>query len=162
WAAFVAWGMCYLLGPGVPGKYLSTDPATHAMLKSLIISMMLGCFVAAAVGLVDAFLNSVGFQRVLRALTCAAVGLVGGGVGGLLGQALRSAGMPLFIGWMFVGIFIGASIGVFDLIAALTSKGDMKVPIKRTLNGIYGGLLGGISGGILFGIFTSLGKEEDP
>jgi uncharacterized protein YacL len=162
WAAFLAWGVCCLLGPGLPDHEMSEDPATHAMLKSLIISMMLGCFVAAAVGLVDAFLNSVGFQRVLRTLTCAIVGLVGGAIGGLLGQALRSAGMPLFIGWMFVGLFIGASIGTFDLIAALMSKGDMGVPIKRTLNGIYGGLLGGITGGILFGLFTSLGKEGEP
>ncbi len=162
WAAFLAWGVCYLLGPGVPGKYMSDNPETHALLKSLVISMMLGCFVAAAVGLVDAALNSVGFQRVLRTLTCAVVGLVGGAIGGLLGQVLASAGLPLFIGWMLVGTFVGASIGVFDIITALTSKGDMKIPIKRTLNGVYGGLLGGIAGGIPFGLLSALGKEEDP
>jgi MFS family permease len=114
------------------------------------------------VGFIDALLNSVGIQRLTRTALCAAVGLVGGIIGGLLGQALANIGMPLFFGWIIVGVFVGASIGVFDILAALKSKGDMKVPLKRTLNGVYGGLLGGFTGGLLFQLLNSLGSPEDP
>src|SRR5437764_13215290 len=41
------------------------------------------------------------------------------------------------------------------------TRGDMHVPIKRTLNGVYGGLLGGLAGGLPFGFIMSLGQKED-
>jgi hypothetical protein len=157
WAALMAWGGAYLLGAGRP------DSEMAGMAKATLIAACLGALVAFAVGLVDAFLNATGAQRGLRALVCAGVGLVGGVIGGLLGEGLHSAGLPRVIGWMIVGIFIGASIGVFDIVAASMSKGDMRVPIKRTLNGIYGGLLGGLLGGLPFGLLMSLGDPNaDP
>ena len=151
WGALVAWGFAYLIGAGSPDSGLS------AMAKTTLIAALLGAFVAAAVGLVDAFLNATGAQRLLRMLVCGGVGLVGGLIGGLLGEGLHRAGLPLFIGWMFVGIFIGASIGVFDIVAAASTKGELRVPIKRMLNGIYGGLLGGLAGGLPFGLLMSMG-----
>jgi Inner membrane component of T3SS, cytoplasmic domain len=156
WAALLAWGLCYLLGPGNPNVIMS------GMGKAIIIGLCLGGLVAAAVGMVDAMLNSVGFQRVQRTLVCAGVGLLGGVIGAALGQALHGAGMPLFFGWIIVGIFIGASIGVFDIILAVMSQGDMKIPMKRTLNGVYGGLLGGFAGGLPFQLLYSLGNPDDP
>src|SRR5262249_3883422 len=155
WAALAAWGLSFLTGPGHPARQDYMDPVLRATLTGLF----LGALVAAAVGMVDAILNSVGFDRVKRTLLSGAVGLVGGALGGCLGQALNNSGMPLFFGWIIVGIFIGASIGVFDIFHAMMSKGDMHVPLKRTLNGIYGGFLGGFAGGVPFGLLMSL---EDP
>lgn len=156
WAAFLAWGLTFLVGPGHPERQDLMEPMPKAVLTALFV----GCFVAAAVGLVDAILNSVGFQRVKRTLVCAGVGLLGGVLGGFFGQILFNAGMPLFFGWIIVGIFIGASIGVYDIIHAATSRGDMRMPIKRTLNGIYGGFLGGFLGGLTFNLIMGLGDPE--
>src|SRR5204863_7828406 len=114
WAALLAWGLCFLLGPADPRQIRS------AMGNALLIGACLGALVAAAVGFVDAVLNAVGFQRVQRVLICAGVGLLGGLVGGALGQSFHNAGMPRFFGWIIVGIFIGASVGVFDVIRAAT------------------------------------------
>src|SRR5205814_4244458 len=130
---------------------------------AILIGMCLGTLVAAAVGLVDAILNSVGIQRLLRTLVCAGVGLVGGILGSLIGQAMYNLGLPLFFGWIIVGVFIGGSIGVFDVLRASSRREDMKVPLKRVLNGVYGGLLGGFRGGLLFEIaYTQLGDPGDP
>jgi hypothetical protein len=157
WAAFLAWGLTFLTGPGHP----VTQDRMGVFARASITGLFLGCLVAAAVGLVDAILNSVGFARVKRTLVCAAVGLVGGLLGGLLGQALNNAGMPLFFGWIIVGVFIGASIGIYDIISAAMTKGDMRVPLKRTLNGIYGGFLGGFAGGLPFEFIMKMGASEE-
>lgn len=157
WAALLAWGVCFLLGPADPRQIRS------AMGNAILIGALLGAFVAAAVGFVDAVLNSVGFQRVQRTLLCAGVGLLGGMIGGALGQSFRNAGMPRFIGWIIVGVFIGASIGVFDVIRASMTRGDMKLPIKRTLNGIYGGVLGGFLGGIFYdALMGAVNNPDEP
>lgn len=68
--------------------------------------------------------------------------------------------MPLFFGWIIVGVFIGASIGIFDILRAAMTKESFKIPVKRTLNGIYGGLLGGFAGGLPFGWLMTLGAGE--
>jgi hypothetical protein len=98
-------------------------------------------------------LNAVGRQRIVRVLICLGVGLIGGMFGGLIGQALNSLlHFPVFIGWILTGIGIGASIGVYDLLRAMLNQQDLRVPLKKTLNGVYGGSLGGFLGGILFGV----------
>jgi hypothetical protein len=76
---------------------------------------------------------------------------VGGLIGGFLGEVLRGGGFPVFIGWIITGVFIGASIGVFDLMKAGSAGEDLRMPLKKTLNGIYGGCLGGFLGGLPFG-----------
>jgi hypothetical protein len=156
WAALLAWGVCYLLGPADPREIRS------AMGNAILIGACLGAFVASAVGFVDSLLNSVGFQRVQRTLVCMGVGLLGGALGGMLGQAFRNLHMPRLFGWIIVGVFIGASIGVFDLIRASMAGEDMKVPVKRTLNGVYGGLLGGFTGGLFYDLLMSLGDPANP
>ena len=157
WAALLAWGLCFLLGPADPRQFRT------AMGNAILIGACLGAMVAAAVGFVDALLNAVGFQRIQRTLLCAGVGLLGGLIGGALGQSFHNAGMPRWIGWIIVGVFIGASIGLFDVIRAATTRGDMKIPIKRTLNGIYGGVLGGFLGGIFYDtLMVAVNNPEEP
>ncbi len=165
WAALLAWGLCFLVGPADPEKTPS------ARVKVMLISSIVGALVAAAVGLVDAFLNAVGSQRLARTGICAGVGLLGGLIGGLLGQGIASALgfdsvvtriLGKTIGWVFVGVFIGGSIGVYDIMQAVSTRGDMRVPIKRTINGVLGGLLGGFLGGIVFAVFDSIGDPNNP
>jgi hypothetical protein len=145
WAAFVAW--CVAAGWGVEAKdetFAATARATT------LIAGLLGLLVATAVGAMDALLNAVGTQRPQRVLVCMAVGLAGGLAGGFLGEVAHSAvGLPRVIGWILVGMAIGASVGVFDLLRAKAHKQDMGVPRKKTLNGVLGGFLGGLVGGLL-------------
>jgi hypothetical protein len=143
WAAFLSWGIAQGLG------IRSID---NAYLRAILIAAVLGVLVAGAVGLVDALLNATGKQRLVRVFICLGIGLVGGMFGGLVGQFLSSMlHAPFFIGWILVGVGIGGSIGVFDLLRAVMKSGDMRMPLKKTLNGIYGGCVGGLLGGVLFG-----------
>jgi MFS family permease len=143
WAAFLAWSFAQGVGiRDIDSEYV----------RAALVAAVLGLLVAGAIGLVDALLNAVGFQRILRVILCLGIGLLGGMVGGFIGQVLNSNfRAPIFIGWILTGIGIGASIGIFDLLRALMSRGDLRVPLKKTLNGIYGGFLGGFLGGVLFG-----------
>jgi hypothetical protein len=143
WAAFLAWGIVQAIGfRGVSNLYL----------RSTLIAGILGMIVAAAIGAVDAMLNAVGSQRYVRVGICLGIGLFGGMIGGFVGEFLHSVlHFPVFIGWILTGICIGASIGIFDLLRSWRRKGDTRVPLKKTLNGVYGGLLGGFLGGLPFG-----------
>jgi hypothetical protein len=100
---------------------------------------------------VDAILNAVGFQRVLRMGLCGVLGLFGGAFGGLVGQLLNEyLHFPIFVGWILAGVLIGASIGVFDVVQAVLSGKEVGAAAKKILNGVYGGFLGGLLGGLPF------------
>jgi hypothetical protein len=144
WAAFLSWGVAQ--GTGIRS-------IGNPFARTALIAAVLGLLVAGAIGLVDAILNGVGFQRVIRIGVCLGIGLLGGVIGGLAGQALYSLHHSLlFIGWIFTGVGIGMSIGIYDVLRAVLTGGDIRVALKKTLNGIYGGFLGGCLGGILFQI----------
>lgn len=152
WAAFLTWAVAQTLGIRSLGS---------AYLRALLIGGLLGLLVAAAVGAVDARLNAVGPQRRKRILMCLGIGLVGGMVGALVGEVLHSAlHFPVVFGWVLVGTCVGASIGVFDLVRAVRTKEDRRLPMKKTLNGVYGGLLGGFLGGLPFGFL--MGNSRIP
>ncbi len=147
WAAFLAWIVVQLTGL----QHLKSTLATAALTGAL-----LGAFLAAAIGYVDALQNApVGLQRVLRVGVCAGVGLFGGMVGGFVGDLL-SAFLPLFIGWMITGAAIGASLGVFDILQARREGQEVRLSLRKTINGVYGGLLGGFVGGVLFWMMMKL------
>lgn len=152
WAAFLAW--CVVQGIGFRG-------IANLYLRATLIAGVLGMFVAAAIGAVDALLNAVGSQRYVRIGICLAIGLFGGMLGGFFGEFLHSIlHLPVFIGWILTGICIGASIGIYDLLRSYRDQGDTHVPLKKTLNGVYGGLLGGFLGGLPFGLL--LGRTALP
>ncbi len=157
WAAFLAWG-CVVLS-GLDG------PDLGPIGKSAGIAAVLGFFVAAAVGLVDAVLNAVGVQRLVRVLLCAVLGLVGGALGGLLGGILiklkPDAPLLTLPGWVLVGTLIGGSIGVFDVLRALSGGADAGPAFRKMFNGLMGGFLGGFVGGLPFTlVFSSQGLYE--
>lgn len=148
WAAFLAWGLAEVMGMYSEEK--------NNYLKSIVTGGLVGLLVASTIGMLDALLNSVGFQRLIRAVTCLGVGLVGGAVGAGLGEFLSvnlgspESAFPIWqvIGWVIVGVAIGASIGVFDLLRATTSKQAFGMARRKIQNGIIGGAVGGVLGGV--------------
>ncbi len=158
WAAFMTWAIVQLTG--LRGM---EDKTKYAAITGAI----LGSLIAATLGAFDAILNSIGFQRVVRTMICAGIGLGGGAIGGFVGNSLYKRTIKvvtldggatmevgslwvLVIGWILTGVIIGASIGVYDLLRAMLSKNDFRVPLKKTLNGVYGGFCGGLLGGLPF------------
>jgi hypothetical protein len=137
WGGFLAWAVVLALGLGEVG---------NLTVRALLIGGLLGLLVAGLIGIIDAIINASGFQRILRLGVCMGVGLLGGMIGGAFGQMLGI----IVIGWVLTGAGIGASIGVFDLLRAVSSRDDIRLPLKKVLNGLYGGILGGLLGGLFF------------
>lgn len=144
WAAFLTWLII------VPSGMMTMD---SEFLRVAIIGGLLGMFVAAAVGAVDAILNASGVQRITRALVCAGIGLLGGVVGSSLGEVLNMISIPRFVGWMIVGTCIGASVGLYDF---LKDKKDKSQSRKKMMNGIYGGIAGGLVGGLFYALLFQM------
>src|SRR5690349_3671610 len=97
--------------------------------RSTVLGMSLGLVLAFGLALVDALWN-VSWKQfgalAARAFTALAVGALGGAAGGFLGNLLVDAtGMGLFIvlGWTLVGVLIGASIALFEVIADGAHRG---------------------------------------
>jgi hypothetical protein len=147
WAALLAWGVVEVLG------ILNID---NLVVRAGLIGGILGMLVAATIAFVDGLLNAVGGQRLNRALVGGAVGFPGGLLGAVVGELLREGGLPLFLGWMIAGVFIGASVGVFDVLRAQLARGDVRGPVKKVRNGVCGGFLGGFVGGAPFGMLLAL------
>ncbi len=143
WAAFIAWAVVTFT------RVVAVD---NRYVKAAILAAILGALIAGVIGMLDALLNSVGAQRFLRVLICAGVGLIASPFGALIGEALYDkASLPKFIGWMIVGVVIGASIGVFDILRALQAGQGQSQALRKTINGVIGGAIGGFLGGFLFG-----------
>src|SRR5215470_16399046 len=113
WAAFVGWGLGRFLGPAD----METFPRT------VMRGLSLGLLLAFGLGLVDAFFSSRGVGVIaLRGLVVALIGLVSGLLGAAVGQGLfQMTDSELFraFGWVLTGLLIGASVGVFDILARL-------------------------------------------
>ncbi|HZT83101.1 MAG TPA: FHA domain-containing protein, partial [Gemmataceae bacterium] len=147
WAAFLAWaGANMTLG----GEWF----ALHPVVRSTLVAGLLGLLLAATIGLLDALLNAVGFVRLVRVAVCVGVGLFAGLFGGLVAEGLYQLTgelKPLRVpGWILVGTGIGASIGVFDMLRAMTGGGPMRMAVRKLVNGIVGGIIGGLLGGVFF------------
>lgn len=143
WAALLAWGL------GEAGGFYSSDDYVRAC----AYGGMVGLFVSAAVGTLDAILNAAPGRRLVPILVSLTVGLLGGVGGGMLGQFLHSGwGLPTFLGWMTAGLAIGASIGVYDWIRAMRRRKDLALALKKIRNGVLGGALGGMLGGLFFSL----------
>jgi hypothetical protein len=166
WAAFGAWLLT---------EWWHLREFKSLWARSLSIGCVVGLTLAAAVGTLDALLNAVGKQRWVRVLVCLGVGALGGLLGGALGQLLQKVvdrleellgtsvghflqqlGLARFLGWMTVGMAIGASIGVFDLTRAWRSPKAMRGARRKLGNGLLGGALGGALGGFLFEQLSTL------
>jgi hypothetical protein len=150
WAAFIAWAVV---------AFTPINRVGNVYTKTAMIAAVLGLLVAGVVGMLDALLNSVGAQRMVRIMLCLGIGFFGSMVGGLVGQSIREAtGKEMFmvVGWIIVGIIIGISIGVFDLLRAAQASGGMGQATRKIINGIIGGTIGGALGGTLNYLFLTM------
>jgi hypothetical protein len=149
WAAFAGWGLGRLLAPE---DYFS---------RALVQGLSVGILVALGVSLMDALGNFAGRQVLERTVVAAAVGCLGGFLGALVGQWLvqlipSAEGIWTVVealigvaGWTVAGLGIGASIGVFDVVAGLVRTEDTRGARRKVMNGVLGGVLGGMLGGML-------------
>jgi hypothetical protein len=155
WAAFLGWGLGRVLGP----------QSMDTFARTIIRGLSLGLLLAFGLGMVDAFFSSRGAaSAVLRGLFVAAVGLVGGLLGSAVGQGLfsLSTGMAAEVlrafGWVLTGLLIGASVGVFDVLARLMRGEGAGGAVRKVVHGLTGGGIGGMVGGLLYILlFVALG-----
>ncbi len=148
WAAFLAWALVWAGGlRGIESPLLS----------SAAIAGVLGLLLGLGVGAADAFLNATGVWRLVRIGVGSAVGFFGGLLSGFVGEGLYQAGLPTKVpGWMLVGVAIGASVAVYDILRSLTSPRDIPMALGKLLKGAAGGLIGGLVGGLLFDVLVGL------
>lgn len=172
WAAFLAWGMAQVTGLFTAERFTADpDALLPRLMQSGLMAALLGLFVASTIGMLDALLNAVGFQRVVRTLVCLAVGVIGGLFGGMFGELIfYFAPNPAFrvLGWAIVGVIIGSSIGIFDLQRAMLTRQSSAQARRKIINGAIGGIVGGVLGGVFFELVkqgvpmaASLVKEID-
>jgi hypothetical protein len=147
WGAFLAWAVAHWWGADGPGM--------GPYLKAAVVGGLLGAFVAAAVGLIEALLNDKGMARLARMAASGGLGIFAGAAGSLVGTAMyRLTGLPAFVGlplgWMLAGALIGASAGVYDLAVA-----DPASARRKITNGVIGGVVGGMVGGLPFAFLAN-------
>lgn len=130
WSAFVGWLL---------GEILFAGGATGGRMALAGIGALVGAAIGSGLNLVAGSTNLHWKQLLLRLGPGILAGGFGGMVGILLGDILYvSLGLPRAIGWMVIGIGIGAVEGI--------TEGSQ----QKLRNGLIGGGLGGLLGGILF------------
>jgi hypothetical protein len=143
WAALAGW----VLGRGMD----LDNPITEAGYKG----MCLGLFVSLALSVLDSWSDLARwrvFSVGLRVLVAVLVGSLGGLLGGVIGQALfgwKHWLAFLIFGWMFTGLLIGTSIGVFDVAVRYVRRQALGGTVRKVFNGVLGGAAGGLLGGLL-------------
>lgn len=163
WSAFAGWMI---------GRILSRDTLEEGgarVRQAGIRGLFLGLMVALGLSLVDALWNLTARrwgQVGLRVLVAVLVGAVGGLVGGMLGQWLLGFHELLFVfGWTLTGLLVGASIGVYEILAGLVRQQRVSGPggklFKCLLGGTAGGLFGGFVGLFLKNAWTKVFGDKD-
>jgi hypothetical protein len=163
WAGFLGWAL---------GLFASPDVAAHPVLADAFRGMWAGLLIALALGLVDALWNlslrNLG-QIILRVGVAVLVGLVGGFLGGMIAQWLLGlTGLTVFfvLGWTLVGLLVGGSIAVFEVLASADRPGERSGAVRKMTNGLIGGTAGGLLGGflalLLRGALAGVFHDRDP
>jgi hypothetical protein len=117
--------------------------------------LFLGLALSLGLALVDALWNlslSRVFAIAARVLSAVLVGGMAGLLGALVGEGLFRLleWNPLRIpGYVLVGLLIGLSVGVFDLLASLAANRDPRGALRKVKSGLIGGTLGGVLGGVV-------------
>ncbi len=142
-AAFVGW---------VLGRLVVLE---SQIVRTGFRGLFLGMMVALGLSLVDSLWNQTSRQALAitaRVGLAVLVGSLGGLIGGVIGQLfynLTQLSVSYVFGWTIVGLLIGVSLGVFDLLASMIRQEDSRGAQHKILNGVIGGGLGGVLGGIL-------------
>jgi hypothetical protein len=117
--------------------------------------LVLAATVALALAVVDGLWNgglARPFSLLARVFCAVSVGATAGLLGGLVSEMLyRRANWDLFVvvGYVVVGLLVGASLGLFDLLAALFANRSARGAVRKIRSGLIGGGLGGLVGGLL-------------
>jgi predicted membrane-bound spermidine synthase len=155
WAALVAWVIVQFGGL----RTELADSDSTKLLKASVNAGLLGLMVGGMLALLDALQNSKGAQRFVRVLLCMVIGVIGSMLAAFLGQILYTAlgeqSWCVVLGWVVMGVLIGASIGVFDLLRAIVSGQESSAPLRKTVNGVIGGFLGGLIGGLAYALMMT-------
>jgi hypothetical protein len=164
WAAFLGWGL---------GRWLAATEYTY--LDAQIKGVALGTLVALALALVDALGNRAGRKLgdLARPVALAAgVGFVGGLIGALVGvflvRTLAKSGhwlvtpFCIILGWTVTGLAVGASVGVYDILARLQRKESPSGALRKVKNGLLGGTLGGLVGSLLYVVVQAVFARDVP
>jgi hypothetical protein len=157
WAAFVGWFL---------GRAISS-PDSEVYPRTILRGLSLGMMLAFGLGVVDGLFSSKQLGAVvLRGVFVAVIGLLGGLLGGALGQFLFGLPESVWLkeslralGWVLTGLLIGASVGVFDVVARLSRGEGTSGAVRKVVNGVLGGGVGGLIGSLFFiALGLGLGK----
>lgn len=138
WSAFLGWLFAELLMGRAVGD---------SLLLAILMVVIVGMFIGGGLSIVSEMANRHWREQVQRIGPGLIGGLLGGLVGGLLGNFIYYLlGPNVFIlgffarviGWMALGVSIGAAEGIYER------------SWRKTRNGMIGGALGGFLGGVLF------------
>jgi MFS family permease len=149
----VVWGggAAFLAGAimvGIGSATLESD-----LLHSLLVGALLGTTVAGALASVDAYLNASSGQRLGRILGAAGCGFVMGLFAGMLCELLiKIAPWFRFIGWIVLGVVVGAACNLYDLAQSYLTGKPLGLTRSKLSRAIIGGALGGALGGLLFSL----------
>ena len=131
WAALLGWAGAELV------LWLLGSPS--GLPRVTLFGALVGAAIGAGLNVVSGLANAKWQRMLLRSLPGLLGGAVGGAIGGVLGDAIyAAAGFPRAVGWMIMGLAIGAAEGVYE-----------RSPSKLR-NGLIGGAAGGLLGGLLF------------
>ncbi len=135
WAALLAWLVAEWLffrpgawGAGVPG-----------IVRDTLTAAIVGGVLGVGLWVVSGMTNARWALLLKRARLGLVGGLVGGGLGGFVGAVLYWLYVPRAVGWLIMGMGIGAAEGLYE-----------RSP-RKARNGLIGGTIGGFLGGLLFG-----------
>jgi hypothetical protein len=159
--AFLGWAL---------GRWFSP---TQGIMVEGMMALCLGLGVALALGALDAVWTAAHHGIVfgaVRVLPTLVLGSLGGLLGGLAGQTLftmTSQWEPSrVVGWALMGLLIGGSLGVFDLLASLRQGEATQGAWRKIRNGLVGGTVGGLLGGVLVivlrRVWINLFEGKDP
>ncbi len=112
--------------------------------KATAFAALVGAVLGAGLNLVAGMANGQLRQQARRLGPGLLIGGVGGAFGGLIANLVFNLGLPRAIGWVVMGLGIGAVEGLYE-----------RSP-RKIRNGLIGGGVGGLIGGILFDPMTNL------
>jgi hypothetical protein len=164
WAALLGWGVGQLLVFAA-----KVDPTTQRFAYNLLVGTASGTVLALGLAVVDALWSAgrrASSQIMIRAVVVAGLGLVASLVGTALGALLaRFIPLLLLVGWIVMGVLIGVTLGLYDLLARMKNREGASGATRKLTNGFIGGSLGGLLGGILYlgaSILLGLALKRDP
>ncbi len=120
----------------------------------LLIGLLAGAGIGAALGAVDGALGRRWLTMLLGIARGAGIGAIGGVVGLAIGEGLFLVTQGGFVGRAIGWGLLGAIVG--------TSEGIATRAVRKISYGIIGGALGGILGGALFEAITQFALNNSP